>query len=354
MSPRLTFTLAGLLAASTAAALETHGSVSLAPQYLDRNFGTPYYALPGAIVPPRRSSRNDLELRLQEGGFNGQGVLRQEVAAGRSPEYHGIANQAYYDGQVTPGLGWTIGKKVMPWGVGFGFKPLDVIQREDRRAVNPAPLVGVPLVAVERLTDNDAWTLAWTRPGGGMGDTDSRDSSLAAHWYRLAGGDDLHGVLRVSERRRLEAGAGITHVIGDEWSLYGAALYQARGLQRQDGSFAGEGIKSVAGVQWTGESGTSVLAEAWHDDDARLATRSPRDNLLLRLSWDDRDGFKPYAEVLMTPSDGGRVASAGAAWEGNRNRITLGLRHYGGAAGSAYAQSPVRRAIWAEWRLALF
>lgn len=328
-----------MLAASAAAALETHGAIAIAPQ---------------AIDSAQHSARNDIELRAQEGGFNAQGILRQQVADGQRPEYHGIANQFYYDGQVTPGLGWTVGKKVMPWGVGFGFKPLDVIQREDRRGINPPPLVGVPLIALERLTDTDAWTVAWTRPGEGAGETDSRDPGLALHWYRLVNGDDLHGVVRVSQRHRLEAGVGATRVIGDEWSIYAATLYQARGMSRPNGSFASEGIKAVAGLQWTGESGLSILTEGWHDPDAPLTTRAPRENLLLRLAYDDRDGFTPYLEVLSTPSDGGRVDTVGASWQGNRNRLTLGLRQFGGAADSAYARAPGKRMIWAEWRLALF
>ncbi len=349
MPPRLTFALVGTLAAATAGAAEIHGAITVAPEFITENTASPYN-----VDAPRRSSRQDIELKLQEGGLNAQGVLRQQVAEGHSPEYHGIANQFYYDGTLSPGLGWTAGKKVMAWGVGFGFKPLDVIQRENRRSVNPAPLVGVPLVALERYTETDAWTIAWTRPGQGAGERDDRDPGAALHWYRLADGDDLHGVLRVSQRRRLEAGFGATRIVGDEWSFYGAALYQGRGMARPDGSFDKAGVKAVAGLQWTGDSGTSLIAEAWHDPDAPLATRTPPENLLLRLAWDDRDGFKPYVELLTTPRDGGRVYTLGASWEGNRNRFTLGLRQFAGSDASAYAQAPIKRILWAEWRLALF
>jgi hypothetical protein len=397
-----------MLLAAAVGAVETHGAITVAPQFVTEDRDSPYYVGPPTVDTPRRSGRNDIELKLQEGGFNAQGILRQQVADGNRPEYHGIANQFYYDGQLTPGLGWTAGKKVMSWGVGFGFKPLDVIQRENRRSINPPPLVGVPLVAVERFTENDAWTVAWTRPGQGAGESDDRDPGVALHWYRLADGDDLHGVMRVSRRRRLEAGFGATRIIGDEWSIHGAALYQQRTWQRTNqliadgGTFAavdpmaekasGGGVKAVAGVQWTGESGWSVLAEAWYDADAYrrrdwqaldaltarqralegaapataidgnvawssqafLATNLLRENVLLRLAYDDRDGFKPYADLLLTPSDGGRVYTVGASWEGNRQRFTLGARQAGGRAGSAYAQSPLKRVLWAEWRLAIF
>ncbi len=409
MSPRLTFSaLAGLLLSGPAAALESHVAVSVAPEYRTLNDASPYLNDSTAAEIPRRASRQDIELRLQQDGFNAQGVLRQEVASGSSPEYHSIANQFYYDGQVATGLGWTVGKKVLSWGVGFGFKPLDVIQREDRRGVNAPPLVGVPLVALERFSGNDAWTVVWTHPGQGEGVTDDRDSSVALHWYRLVGDDDLHTVVRISQRRRLEAGLGATHIVDDEWAIHGAALYQRRSwrmtnsLLDSGGTLAttdpmtetaqGGGVKSVAGMQWTGESGISILAEAWYDADAYresdwralnaltaqqlalagvasttaidgnvawssqafLAGNLLRENALMRISYDNRDGFKPYAEMLTTPRDHGRVLTLGATWEGDRQRFALGVRQFGGAADSAYARTPIRRIGWAEWHLAIY
>ena len=351
---RLPFILIGLLSAATAGAAEIHGTLTVAPEFLTENPSSPYYAGSPIIDMPRRGSRQDVELKLQEDGFNAQGILRQQVAEGHSPEYHGIANQFYYDGAIAPGLGWTAGKKVMSWGVGFGFKPLDVIQRENRRAVNPPPLVGVPLAAIERFGGRDAWTVAWTRPGQGAGESDDRDSAVALHWYRLVDSDDLHGVLRVSHRRQLEAGVGATRIVGDEWSIYGAALYQGRGPMRPGGSYDGDAIKAVAGAQWTGESGTSVLLEAWDDPDAPLASATPRENLLLRVGYDDRDGFKPYLEWLVTPRDRGIVTTVGAVVDGNRQRWTFGIRQFGGGAESAYAQAPQKRLFWLEWRLAAF
>jgi hypothetical protein len=76
--------------------------------------------------------------------------------------------------------------------------------------------------------------------------------------------------------------------------------------------------------------------------------------VLLRLAWDDRDGFNPYADLLATPRDGGRVLTVGASWQGNRQRFTLGGRLSGGRAGSAYAAAPSKRILWAEWHLAIF
>ena len=48
------------------------------------------------------------------------------------------------------------------------------------------------------------------------------------------------------------------------------------------------------------------------------------------------------------------MLTIGVAVAGNRHRWSLGLRQLGGAADSAYAQAPVKRLAWGEWRLALF
>lgn len=390
-----------------AQATEINASVALAPEAAAPNRASPYFVGPPAV--PLRGSRQDLELRLREGGFNAQGTLRWQAMQERTPERRGIVNQAYYDGEFGSGLGWTAGKKAMSWGVGFGFKPLDVVQRENRRDVNAPALVGTPLLAVERFTATEAWTLAWARPRDTVGADASRDSSLALHWYRLAAnGDDWHAVARISHRRRVELGAGATRVVGEAWSLYGAALLTGRtrrlvnALAENGGLFAAadpmaaavgrNGIKAVAGAQWTGASGWSTLVEAWYDADAYsraqwqrldaltarqralvgiaptsailgnagwssqayLAPNLLRENLLARLSYDNRDGFRPYAEWLATPRDGGRVLTFGASVEGDRARTAFGVRLLGGATDSAYARAPIRRVGWIEWRLALF
>lgn len=397
-----------MLLALNAGAADINASLTLAPEVDTDHRASPYYVGPPTVPMHDRSLRTDLELRLREGGLNAQGILREQAVQGTSPEQHGILNQLYYDGEWDEGLGWTAGKKVMSWGVGFGFRPLDVVQRENRRGVNLPPLVGVPVLAVERFTTDAAWTLALTSPGQGAGSDDSRDSSLAFHWYQLAGGDDLHAVARLSHRRGFEAGFGATRVVGEEWSFHGAALYERHyakslnTLAENGGLFATadpmtstpprNGAKAVAGTQWTGASGWSVLAEGWYDADAYsiaewrrldvltarqralaglapaaaisgnvgwssqayLATNLLRENLLLRLSYDDGDGFKPYAELLATPRDGGKLLTLGAAREWNRQRASFGLRQLGGAEESVYARAPLKRMAWAEWRISFF
>lgn len=395
------------LAAAPAAALEATGSLVVAPEWRTANGASPY--APAFARSPSATLRQDLALKLREGGFNAETRLRIEAAEDRRPERRGVVNQLYYDGDLGGGGAFTLGRKTLSWGVGFGFRPLDVVQRENRRGLNPAPLVGVPVVAWERYTADEAWTVLAANPlaGGGRSE-DTRAPALALRWYRLAAsGDDLHAVARLSARQRLEAGAGMTRAVNDAVALHAAALYQRRiatprhtlagsatTLATADPmteAFRGSGFSAVAGVQWTGESGLGLLAEAWHDASAwrrgdwqqlaaltarqrALAGLAPqtaidgnlawsaqafnrpnllRDNLLLRLSYDEDQRWKYSLELLATPADGGRVLTAGLAWQGDRQNLAFGVRLLGGAADSAYALAPTRRMAYLQWTVAL-
>ena len=397
------------LAANHCLAADITATLSVAPEWRADNRGSAYFVAPPLVPPQDKSARQDLGLRLQDGGLNAQGTLRIAAQEGRTPERHGIANQFYYDGEIDAGNGWTAGKKVMSWGVGFGFRPLDVVQREDRRAPNPAPLVGVPLLAWERFSADQALTLAWTRPGSGSAAADGDDAALAAHLYRLTpSGTDLHAVARISRRNALEAGAGYSGTVGEEWAFHGAALNQRRYtktlnvLAENSGTLLAatsplqetqrrNALKAVAGGQWTGSSGIGVLVEAWYDGAAysreewrrldaltaaqrALAGLAPqvaidgnvawssqafnrpnllRENLLARLSYDEEQRWKYAVEWLTTPRDGGRAITLNMTYQGNRQQLGGGLRFLGGNGDSALAQAPFRRVAWLEWRIAL-
>jgi hypothetical protein len=394
------------LCAAPAWAGDLTASVDLSPQWLSTNSSSPYAVPP--VQAGEKALRQELALRWQDGGFNAQASLRLLAESGQSLGHAGEFNQLYYDGDVSNGIGWTVGKKLMPWGVGFGFRPLDVVQRENRRGVNAPPLSGIPVLEVDRLSADDAFSLVWQQPGGGRGDYAYQDQALALHWYRMTGAGDMHAVARYSDRLGVEAGAGFSMAVGDEWAFHGALLDQQRysvtlnsltqsnsavlaaasPMQEQQRRHA---LKAVAGMQWTGASGLGLLCEAWYDGQAlsqqdwqglnaltqrqrALSGHAPqaaiegnlawsattfnapnlmRENLLLRASYDVEQRWKTAFEWLQTPRDGGHAITLSAGYEGDRQRIGIGMRWLGGRADSALAQAPVQRTAWLDWRISL-
>lgn len=398
----------GLLLIPAAHAQEFNGTLRITPEFRDADRSSPYYASGRPEMPKGWYSTQELALRYRGHGISGDATLRWEAREGGPNQTKAVLNELYYDSDLGNGIAWTVGKKVVSWGVGFAFRPLDVIQRENRRTVTEPRLEGIPLLAVEQFTADQAFSAVWTRPLLGGSKQDRYDESIAARWYKMQGDFELHSVVRFSRTRKMEIGIGATQVLSNEWSIYGASLYNHRYLKTtsqildnpipfalNDPMRAAAGHhanKTVIGAQWTGVNGWSGLLEIFHDGEAykssdwrRLDTLTARqhvaaslvpnalfnanlawssqaytqanllrDNLLFRVSYDNRDGFKPYLELLNTPADGGVVTTLGANYETNRHKLSFGVRHLGGRSDSAYAQAPLKQMAWLQWSYPLW
>jgi hypothetical protein len=226
----------------------------------------------------------------------------------------------------------TAGKKVMSWDVGYAFRPLDVVQQEDRRALNPATLDGVPMLAWETFSEDNAMTVVLSNPSHGRTNQPRDDGSLAVRWYRHRGERDEYAVLRLSHRNGVEAGASFSHVLNEGVELHGSLLWQQHHdeWRQQRWIPAGRGGKALAGFTWTTESQFSILGEAWID---RSVLAAQQRNLLLRAAqhWDAID---VSADVLSQPQNGGKTSTLSASWKQGPWLLSASLRHYGGAAGT--------------------
>jgi hypothetical protein len=259
-----------------------------------------------------------------------------------------VLNELSFDRALGTGF-VTVGKKVLSWDVGYAFRPLDVVQQQDRRAINAPTLEGVPLLAYEVFDASRALTVVLSNPGHGKASQPRDDGALALRLYRrnADAARDEYAVLRLSDRNGIEGGVSFSQVEGEALELHGSILFQ----QRHDKwlspspfapprwqSFDGGG-KAMAGMTWTTESKFSVLAEAWMD---RTGASLRQRNVLLRAAqnWDDAE---LSADVLWMPEDGGRVTSLSFDWKRGPWSITASLRSFGGNARSMARASPVRR-----------
>ena len=235
-------------------------------------------------------------------------------------------NELTYDGALAGGF-LTAGKKVMSWDVGLAFRPRDVVQREARRALNPLALDGVPRLAWERFDADSATTVVWANPGRGQAASASAqrdDEAIAIRQYRQRGARDEYGVLRLSRRNGIEAGASFSQVVSDGIELHASLLWQQR---------PAHGGKALAGFTWTTESKFSVLGEAWTD---RGAMPGQQHNRLLRASqyFDD---VEIAADVLWQPRsgrvEGSRIGTLSAGWKTGPWMLAASYRRFEGAVG---------------------
>ena len=241
----------------------------------------------------------------------------------------------------------TAGKKVMSWDVGYAFRPLDVVQQEDRRALNPVTLEGVPMLAWEAFDADRALTVVLSNPGRSREGQPRDDGSLAVRLYRQNGARDEYAVLRVSSRNGIEGGLSFSQVATPELELHGSVLLQqrhdvwrtSRGApphwQRSAGNNGGG--KVLAGFTWTNEAKFSVLGEAWLD---RTASARQQRNVLLRAAQNSGD-FDVSADILWQPENGSKTASVALSWKPGPWLFSASLRRYGGVNGATVRSAAI-------------
>lgn len=393
----LVIALAGAsLAAGAHAEGELSGVVRAVPETHELRSASPFALAAPLTDFGRDRVRGEIEARAKWRALSFVGTGRGTALEGREPRYEGLVNELYADTTLA-GQSFTVGKKIAGWGVGFGFRPLDVVQQQDRRVLNQFTLEGIPAMAWERFTEATAWTVLYANPTRGRGGESRDDESLAVRAFRQAGPTDWHGVARWSTRHRVQVGAGVNHVVSDSTQVYGSALFARRHvtslnvLAESGGTLsaadpmipveAGPAWQIAAGGSWTGESGIGVMAEAWFDGTAwrrdqwstlqALAMRQAallgapgvpevavrgslayglrafdrpnlaRENVLVRVSYDS-ETWDAALDVLVTPRDGGSVTTASLSRQYDTFRWELGVRRFAGSPGSAYGQLPER------------
>lgn len=375
---------------------EFSGVVRVIPETHELRPDGPFRATAPLTDFGRDRVRTEFEARGRVRAVSYAGTVRATAIEGGEPRFEGVLNELYADAPVA-GQSVTVGKKIAGWGVGFGFRPLDVVQQQDRRALYQFTLEGIPAVAWERFRGDSAWTVLYANPTNRRGREIRDDESLAVRWYRQSGGTDWHGVARFSGRTGWQAGPGINRVVDEAWQWYASALVTQRHERWIDPLAANGGTLATAyslvqqrrgsagqiavGANWTGTSGVGVLAEAWYDGTAysrsewrelaalagrqRALLGAPglpdgavrgnlawnlryferpnlvRDNLLLRVSYDG-DPWDAALDALFTPSDGGSVLTATLTRQFDRVRWDLGVRRYAGPGDSAYGLLPDR------------
>jgi len=284
----------------------------------------PNTTLAAPLPVPTGSATAQTELRAS-GPAATAVVTLQQRQQGTATQSRAWVNELYatHDGGAWQ---FSAGKRVVSWDVGYGFRPNDVVQQEQRLGLASSTLEGRPVLVAEHFSADAAWTFAWVNPTGAAQDAAGREPALAARLYQQQGAVDWHGFARVGAYSGASVGAAATWVATDALALHGSV----RVLNHST-------TQVVLGGNWTAPNQLGVLLETWRDGTAQAGRNS-----LLRISWTS-EGWSPTLDVLYAPADQGRTVTAALAWQGDRVNVQGALRVFGGPAGAAVMQLPVRR-----------
>ncbi len=402
----LALLLPGMAAAFDPSGVDVEVRLRAAPEGSWANDTSPFAPAAALTGLGAERGRGEVEARLRADALTADVAWRFTSLQGRQPESAAVLNELFYDAEPL-GQHLTLGKKVLSWDVGYGFRPLDVIQQEVRRAFLPFALEGIPLVAWERFGERSATTLVWANPLRGTAPSPRDDESVALRHYLRLGGLDLHLVGRWSRRTLGQGGLAGAVVLGEAVELHASSLYQRRLERAGDARLdpgapplaaddparlrvSSDAVSALAGFTLTPGWDLSILAEGWIDPAAAtaaewraradLARRQgallsdpgvPREVVLGNLAWGARafdarnlvrgstylrvtqrwDRLEPALDLLWTPADGGLVATAALDWEGERWRLGAAARIYGGARNAAARLLPQGGAFTASTEL---
>ncbi|WP_417069535.1 hypothetical protein [Niveibacterium terrae] len=319
----------------------------------------------------------ELSLKGRKGQFQAQATITHARSSPGEEQTRGLINELNWSGK-TEDWHFTVGKKIVSWDVGQGFRPLDVIQQENRRTLYGSTLEGVRVAMAERYSGDSAWSLVLANPLKSAGAAGPEESAVALRYFLRRGSSDAHAVARWGRRTGAQAGLAIASVITDSLEIHASAL-RAEKLDRyveEGGLYAQKttegGWQSLLGTSWTSENQLSLMAEYWHDSrapsrqewknwrnrieslptnlpaDAHIgqlansattlaSTNLQRDNVLLRAAWTDTR-WSPALDMLYMPADHGRITTISLAWQGDELSVEGGWRRYAGP-GSAIADN---------------
>ena len=175
----------------------------------------------------QESLRGEFSLKGRAGPFRAEATLLQ------SENHHGLNkteslfNELYWSGQAAD-WHFTVGKKIVSWDVGQGFRPLDVIQQENRRTLYGSTLEGVRVAMAEKYIGDEAWSIVLANPMKNCQASGQNEAAAALRYYLRQGSTDWHAVARWGLRTGNRGGLAFSSVIGDSLEIHASALYAQR------------------------------------------------------------------------------------------------------------------------------
>ena len=359
---------------------------------------------PGIVALPASGIALETELHASGHGLTGIATLRQQRLEGGTLRSDAWVNELYASGEAADWQ-FSAGKKIVGWDVGYGFRPNDFVQQEQRRTLLPTTPEGRPLLMAEHFDASTAWAFVLVNPTQPQWQRGADEPALAARAYQRDGAVDWFGFARYGAHTGGSVGAASAWVATEAVELHASIRYlnEADSVAIDTAAVAGSptglvptnpwvdtsvrhAVQALVGGTWTNADQVSLLAEAWWDGtapsnaqweawDARnrqlgalvgTPARAPipasaiagnlawqasafgasanlhRANLYMRLSW-THEKWQPAVDLLYTPADGGSIATASLGWQGDRVRVDGGLRVYGGPGSAVLAQLPTGR-----------
>ncbi len=375
-----------LLACWQSASAEMESSLLMNPQWINYNKQS-VFAVPDSLVAqPPAQSRQILEWKTEYHGLNLMGNWNYTLDNAQSSS-KGSMLEAYFSTSWN-NIDFSLGKKIISWGTGYGFRPTDVIFNQDLQSTSKETFEGVPQFSLNYYLDMGEIALVAV-PDSYQGDM------LFGRYFESFEQYDLQLLAGYSQQRGTQLGAAGVWIVNDSLALHFDATLSEK-YQKEVNSLINSNstlplannnpfvskeyqaaVRSLVGLNYSWGENNNIIVEYWYDDFAYsktqwqdlihlaekqrqlLSSNIPaqavygnlawnlqamqsiyllQHNLFLLWSQQGDDGWLPSLSVLYAPEDGGVINTLELSNNLDWMQINIGYRHFGGKADSVYAQ----------------
>ncbi len=399
------FIMALALASSTA-----HGDSSISllwhPQANSYNSHSIFHTPDEYVAQPRYNSQLVAEIThystLQQLDISLLASVQQQSQSGGSPQSDADINEltaGYNRGEWE----FAIGRKIHSWGVGYSFRPLDIIQQTNQQRTSRQSLIGQDGITADYYSDNSSVSLlllAATRHN-----RYPDNPTIAGRYFITQGQHDLQLVGQYNHYSKTQVGAGGVSIINDNLALHGSMLYQQHYTQMintlaEQGTIIlsrqnpyqpqdhNNGIQAVIGLSYATDNSQSFIAEysydstvytqqqwqaiytlatqqqallndpltpksatlgniAWSALASQYATR-PQHSLMLQWQYEGEQ-WQPRINTLLAIEDRSHMTTLTLQRQFDSINFDIGIRHFSGKTNSFYGESILNNTIYATF-----
>ncbi len=209
----------------------------------------------------------------------GSNILSNDSSARYDAEF--VVQELFWQGEATlfelP-IDLTAGKLRLDWGVGYGYRPLDIFKPYRRNPVGIQVEEGA-LIALGSYFDlQGEWSLvasdsSFTQQSGSKLEKAAEQTGIGFRRYALEGENEWQFLAYYDNVRHGLVGASFVSGLDPSWAVHSSALYQHQYLTYQPNAWDSpvtletdnHGYQFLLGLNWANAVGNNIIVEYWYD-----------------------------------------------------------------------------------------
>jgi len=317
-----------------------------------------------------------------------------------------IIRELFWQGSLELGgnqIDVSAGKMRLDWGVGYGYRPLDLFKPYRRNPIGIQVEEGAGVLSFSHFDATGEWTLlatdsSWTSQSSNELEQAVKQQGVGARRYGLSGDSEYQLIAYYDDVRKGLLGGSWVTVMDAAWEFHASALYQRKYthyslpdelIEASKLTTRYNGWQALLGLTWASENGHSLILEYWYDSRAwsrstwqnshrrsetlqQNLTLAPlrysyangyqnanivQHNMMLHWSFDSSGwanyglsqealtSLTPMMDVLYAPGDGGVIMTPKLSYEwydsgSSQFETELAARFLTGKEASAYQNLP--------------